>query len=69
MLIWPKNQNIIKHKNLLSLIKLGKEILMFADIEIEKNTFYRNKTPIFLNDVDIEKVLLSIKISFGEKKL
>ena len=42
---------------------------MFADIEIEKNTFYRNKTPIFLNDVDIEKVLLSIKISFGEKKL
>ena len=41
---------------------------MFADIEIEKNTFYRNKTPIFLNDVDIEKVLLSIKISFGEKK-
>ena len=42
---------------------------MFADIEIEKNTFYRNKTPIFLNDVDIEKVLLSIKISFGEKTI
>ena len=29
--------------------------------------FYRNKTPIFLKDVDIKKVLVSNKISFGEK--
>ena len=28
---------------------------------------YRNKTPIFLKDVDIEKVFVSNKISFGEK--
>ena len=28
---------------------------------------YRNKTPISLKDVDIEKVLVSNKISFGEK--
>ena len=27
---------------------MGKEILTFGDIEIEKNTFYRNKSPIFL---------------------
>ena len=46
---------------------MGKEILMFGDIEIEKNKFYRNKTPIFLKDVNIEKVLVSNKISFGEK--
>ena len=26
---------------------MGKEILTFGDIEIEKNKFYRNKTPIF----------------------
>ena len=25
---------------------MGKEILTFGDIEIEKNNFYRNKTPI-----------------------
>ena len=31
-----KKWNIIKHKNLLSYIKMGKEILMFQDIEIEK---------------------------------
>ena len=46
---------------------MGKEILTFRNIEIEKNKFYRNKTPIFLKDVDIEKVLVSNKISFGEK--
>ena len=26
---------------------MGKETLMFSGIEIEKNKFYRHKTPIF----------------------
>ena len=43
---------------------MHKEILTFGDIEIEKNKFYSNKIPIFL---DIEKVLVSSNISFGEK--
>ena len=38
----------MKHKILLSRIKMGKEILTFGNIEFEKNKFYRNKTPIFL---------------------
>ena len=46
---------------------MGKEILTLGDIEIEKNRFCRNKTPIFKKDVDIEKVLVSDKICFGEK--
>ena len=33
----------------------------------KKNKFYRHKTPIFLKDVYIEKVLVSNKISFGGK--
>ena len=45
---------------------MGK-ILMFGDIEIEKDNFYRNKSTVFLEDVDIEKVLVPNKISFGEK--
>ena len=40
---------------------------MFGDIEIEKFKFYRHKTPILLGNVDIEKVLVSNKIYFGEK--
>ena len=46
---------------------MGKEILTCGDTKIEKNKFYSNKTPIFLKDVDIEKVLVSNKISFSEK--
>ena len=46
---------------------MGIGILTFGDIEIEKNKFYRNRIPIPLKDIDIEKVLVSKKISFGEK--
>ena len=42
-------------------------MLTFGNIEIGKIKFYCNKTPIFLKDVYIEKVLVSNKISFGEK--
>ena len=35
-------------KSLLSYIKMGKEILSFGDIEIEKNKFYCHKARIFL---------------------
>ena len=62
-----KKQNTIKHKNLLARIKMGKQILTFGDIEIEKNKFHRNMTAVFFKDVDIEKKLASNKISFGKK--
>ena len=52
---------------IISYIKIGKEILIFGDIEIEKNKFCHHKTSIFLKDVDIEKVLVPNKISFDEK--
>ena len=45
---------------------MGKKILMFGNIEIEKNKFYRH-TYYFLGDVDNEKILVSKKISFVEK--
>ena len=44
---------------------MGKEILTLGDIEIEKNKSYCHKSPVHLRDVDIEKVLVSNKISFG----
>ena len=46
---------------------MGKEFLTFGDIQIEKNKLYLHKTPILLRDVYIEKVLVSNKVSFGEK--
>ena len=47
---------------------MGKEILTFGDIETEKKLILPQKTSIFLKDVDIEKVLVSNKISFGKKR-
>ena len=43
---------------------MGKEILTFGNIEIEKKV---NKFPVPLWEVDIDKLLVSNKISFGEK--
>ena len=37
----------MKHKNLLSHIKMCKNALKFSDIEIEKDKFYHYKSPIF----------------------
>ena len=34
---------------------MGKEMLTFGDNEIEKNKFYRHKTPIFLRDGILRK--------------
>ena len=47
---------------------MGEEILMFGKIQIEKKKyFYYHKIPTLLGDVDIQKVLVSDKISFDEK--
>ena len=46
---------------------MGKKKLTFGNTEIEKNRFYHHKAPIFSRDVDIERVLISNKIHFGEK--
>ena len=48
---------------------MGKEILTFGDIESEKTKSYHYTTPTFLKDVDIKKVLVCSKISFGEKTI
>ena len=44
---------------------MGKEIIMFDDIKIEK--FRQYKSPIFLEDVDINNIIVSNKIFSGEK--
>ena len=46
---------------------MGKEILTFDYIETEKDVFYRHKGSIFLEDADIQKVLLSNKTSTDDK--
>ena len=63
-----KKRNIIKHRNLLSHIKMNKEILRFVGTEIKKKLFYYHKSPFFEKNVDIEELLVTNKTS-SEKKL
>ena len=46
---------------------MGKKILTFGNIEIEKNNFTVTRLQILLGDIAIAKVLVFKKISFGEK--
>ena len=46
---------------------MGKEVLTFADIQIEKINFTAIKVVFSLRDVNIESVSVSQKISFGGK--
>ena len=46
---------------------MGKEVLTFGYIATEKHKFYHNKSPVPLRDVDIQKVLVSNKISLAKK--
>ena len=56
MLIWLKKAEHNKTSNFFFIyIKMGKEILTFGEIEIEKKN-HRQKGSIFLRDVNIEKV-------------
>ena len=46
---------------------MGKEILILAILKLKKINFTTIRLLFFLGDIDIEKVLVSNKISFGEK--
>ena len=54
----------------MSHVRMGKEILTFGDIELaKKKEFYCNTSPVPLKDIHIEKILVSKKISSGEKTI
>ena len=48
-------------------MKMEKTVITFGDIEIEKQKFHQLKRPIPIKNIDINKVVVSKKISFGKK--
>ena len=42
-------------------------IIKFGDIEIQKQKFHQHKGPILINNIDINKIVLSNKVSVGKK--
>ena len=43
---------------------MDKRIIKFDDTKIEKYKFHQNKSPISINDIDINKIVVSNKFPF-----
>ena len=56
-----KFENIYKNRK--------KTIIKFGDIEIEKQKFHQYKRPISIKNIDINKIVVPNKASFGKKRL
>ena len=41
---------------------MNKKIIKFDDTEIEEYKFYQNRSPISINDIDINKIIISSKL-------
>ena len=48
---------------------MGKEIITFDDIEVEKHKFYQHKSTIFTYDVNIDTILVSNNFPLIKKVL
>ena len=42
-------------------------IMKFSDIEIQKQKFDQHNGPIFIKNININKIVVSNKVSFGKK--
>ena len=54
-------------KFLKAYIKMEKIIIKFGDIEIKKQIFYQHKKRISVQNIDINKIVVSNNVSFGKK--
>ena len=46
---------------------MDEKIIKFDETEIEEYKFHQNKSPIAINDIDINKTVVSIKVPFGKQ--
>ena len=54
-----KKQKFILKKKLKLYLKMDKKIIKFDDTEIEEYKFHQNISPISINDIDINKIVVS----------
>ena len=61
--------NLKKHIKLESIYKNGKKtVIKLGGIEIEKQKKCQHKISISINNIDLNKIVVSNKASFGKKK-
>ena len=46
---------------------MNKKIIKFDDTEIEKHKFHQHKSPISINNIDNNKIVVSNKVSFSKR--
>ena len=47
---------------------MDKNVIKFGDTEIEKHKFHQRKSPISINNIDINKIVVSDKVSLEKKR-
>ena len=47
---------------------MKKTIIKFDDIETQKENFQQYKGPISIKEINIKKIVVSDKVSFGKKR-
>ena len=52
-----------------SYIKTDRKIIKFDEIEIEKYKFHHHKSPILVNNIRINKIIVSNKISIDKNNV
>ena len=45
---------------------MDKKMVHFGNTEIRKHKFYQNKNPTLIENVDINKIVVSNKVCFGK---
>ena len=48
---------------------MSRKNIIFNDEKINKSNFYRNKKPFILDDIDVNKLLISKRKLYRKKKL
>ena len=48
-------------------MKIDKRIIKFDDTEIEEYKFHQYKSPISIDDIDINEIVVSNKFAFGKQ--
>ena len=47
-------------------VKIETKIIKFGDIEVKKPKFHQHKRPTSIKNIDINKIVVSNKVFFGE---
>ena len=45
---------------------MGKEIITFSNIEVEKHKFHQHKSPISIHDLNLDRIAVSNRVAFGK---